>query len=112
MKKVLIIDDYMTVRMGLKLRFRSKYGNDVSVFEAGDLKSALELMRMYDFDYVISDLRLPDSDIDNTIKVIKPLVESKRLTWLSSSELLLEGLVKKEYDYFAPVMQRYDECTI
>lgn len=112
MKKVLIIDDYMTVRMGLKIRFKSKYGDNVSLFEAGDLATALELIELYDFDYVVSDLRLPDSDTDNTLKVITPLIAKDKLTWLSASDLLLDGLVRKQYNYYEPILKRYDECQV
>lgn len=112
MQKVLIIDDYLTIRKAIKLRFRIKYGDNVKMYEAGDLGEALNLIKSHKFDYIISDLRLPDSEQLNTIKVLTPLVDMKKLTWVSSSGLEVDGMIKKDYDFIAPIIKRFEECQI
>lgn len=61
LNKILIIDDEEKLR-GLLARIIKLEDNAFEVLEAGTVKKALQLLDQYDFDVIISDVKLPDGN--------------------------------------------------
>lgn len=72
--KVLIVDDHLVVRVGLKALLATQRDMNV-VAEAGTGVEALEQMRLHAPDVVLLDLMLPDAD---GASVVKALLNERR----------------------------------
>ncbi|MBF0287565.1 MAG: response regulator transcription factor [SAR324 cluster bacterium] len=70
MTRVLLVDDHKMVRDGLK-QILSETKDINSVDEAGDGQEAMRQVRKNDYDVVILDIALPDTDGLSILKVLK-----------------------------------------
>lgn len=61
-QRLLIVDDEAPVLSALKRAIRHRYGQTLIVEAQDDPAAALELLRVRDFELVISDLRMPAMD--------------------------------------------------
>lgn len=62
LQRLLIVDDEALVLAALKRALRKRYGQTLAVEARTDALAALEILRVRDFDLVISDLRMPAMD--------------------------------------------------
>lgn len=61
-QRLLIVDDEASVLAALKRALRHRYGQALAVEVQVDAAAALEVLRVRDFELVISDLRMPAMD--------------------------------------------------
>jgi DNA-binding NtrC family response regulator len=97
--KILIVDDEEDFRDTLINRL-TKREIDASGAESGE--KALELVRKFDYDVIILDIRMPGMDGIETlrqVKSIKPLVEVILLTGHATIESGVEGMRLGAFDY-------------
>ena len=78
---ILIVDDEEVVRLS---HLRSLAGTDCNAQVAGDGKEALRVMEQHPFDVILLDLRMPDLDGMDVLKIIK-----KR--WPDSEVVVITG---------------------
>lgn len=84
MFKVIIIDDDMIVRVGIKMIVKwEKYNMEV-VGEASDGKQGLELYHMYHPDLIITDIRMPGMDGMELLKTIRQYDKEVRFILLTN----------------------------
>lgn len=88
MKKVLIADDELLVRIGLKLTIPWEKNNFVVVGEAKNGREAIELFEKYNPDILLTDIRMP---IMNGLELIQELKTRKRS---------LKAVILTHYDDF------------
>jgi len=69
-KTILVIDDDLTVLKSLERLFK-KEGYEIACVSSG--KAALELIENRDFDLVVADIRMPDLDGVETVRMIKEM---------------------------------------
>ena len=70
LKNILILDDHMVIRVGLKGLLEDFY-RGLHIFEAEDGDSYLEIMKRYKIDLAILDLQIPDTNTINLIEVTR-----------------------------------------
>ncbi|MEP7236353.1 MAG: response regulator transcription factor [Ferruginibacter sp.] len=61
MKKFLLVDDHVVVRSGIKILLADIY-NPCQIYEAMDGDSALEKLKEQEFDLIILDIQMPNTD--------------------------------------------------
>lgn len=61
-QRLLIVDDEASVLAALKRALRHRYGQALAVEAQMDAMAALDVLRVRDFDLVMSDLRMPAMD--------------------------------------------------
>lgn len=61
MKKFLLVDDHVVVRSGIKILLADIY-NPSQIYEAMDGESALEKLKGQEFDLIILDIQMPNTD--------------------------------------------------
>ena len=66
MHKMLIVDDHSVVRTGLKFIVKQNLQN-IEVFEASDGNEAIELYKKNEFDLIILDIFIPETNVINLI---------------------------------------------
>ena len=107
MKKFLLVDDHSIVRSGVKLIIRSKYIN-AECDEAVDGDTAFEKVKSADYDLIVLDIHMPNTDplglIENIVRT-KP--QAKILIFTMGAEeifakrylkLGVKGFLSKESD--------------
>ncbi len=70
LKNVLIADDHVIIRHGLKYLINSSF-NDLVVYETDSVKGIKELMQINAFDYLILDMQMQDGNIIEIFSNIK-----------------------------------------
>lgn len=70
LKKVLIADDHVIIRHGLKYLINSTF-NDLEVYETDSVKGINKLMQIHVFDYLILDMQMQDGNIIEIFSNIK-----------------------------------------
>ena len=103
-KKILVIDDEELVTESLK-KLLKKSGYDVEIAKNGN--EAIEKVRDENFDLIVSDIRMPDLDGVEVIKMIReylklknrPVVPEILMTGFASKENLEEAQKLKVADY-------------
>lgn len=83
MYKVLIVDDEMYARSGVKLLVEKNYGRIAQVYEASDGIEALELSLRIKPDIIVTDIRMPHMDGLEFCAQIKDVLPDTRLVILS-----------------------------
>lgn len=78
--KILIIDDDVGLLEGLRLTC-DMHGFDATLVDAGH--KAIKILANEDFDLVITDLRMPGMNGQETIKVLKQLKPKQNIAVLS-----------------------------
>jgi two-component system response regulator HydG len=99
MKKILIIDDEVNVALLLS-KFLIRNGFDVSTASSGN--SGLEILKSDDFDLVLCDFRLEDTDGREMLKKIKtqyPKTGVIIITGYSDIKMAVELIKMGAYDY-------------
>lgn len=88
MKRFLLIDDHAIVRSGIKFWLSSEYKNS-EIEEAENGKEAIEKINASDFDLLLLDIHMPETnsfDLLKNILVIKP--DTKVLIFSMNSEVM------------------------
>ena len=101
MKKILIIDDEVTVAV-LLTKFLTRNGFEVSSASSG--ASGLELLKNGEFDLVLCDFRLEDTDGREMLKKIKatyPQTGVIIITGYSDIKMAVELIKMGAYDYIS-----------
>jgi two-component system invasion response regulator UvrY len=70
MKKFLLIDDHMVVRSGIKMLLSDIY-KDSEISEAKDGQTALEKLQESDYDMVMLDIQMPNTDTFALMEMIR-----------------------------------------
>ena len=104
MKKILVIDDEEFVTESLK-KLLKKSGYEVEIAKSGN--EAVQKVQEADFDLIVSDIRMPDMNGVETIKMIreclkqnaKPMVPEIFITGYASKDNLEEAKKLKVADY-------------
>jgi len=101
MIKILIADDHLIIRQGLRLILETE--NDLElVGEASDGNEALSLCKKLNPDVVLMDLRMPNMDGLSTIeklRVEQPHIAVVILTTFNEDDLMLRGLRAGAHGY-------------
>lgn len=83
MKKILLCDDSMLIRVQVKNFLEENYEN-IQVLEAEDGKEALEIFSKESPDLIIMDIVMPKANGLETIKEIKKINDNANIIVLSS----------------------------
>ncbi|MCM3270848.1 response regulator [Paenibacillus elgii] len=83
MRKVLIVDDELLVRVGLKSTIRWEENGYTVIGDARNGKEAIELFEKHDADIIITDISMPLIDGMELIKILKSKKESLKFIILS-----------------------------
>lgn len=111
MERILIIDDFITSRLAVKIRIKSKFKDMFIIDMAGSMAEARALMSTHNYFHVVSDLRMPNIEIDEVINEIEMRYNEKHRTFMSSLDKPdLKGFVKKDGYYLDTVLNRVNEC--
>ena len=98
-KRILLVDDEKDFVEALAERLRNR---NLHVTPAFSGQEALKVLKEYNFDVAIVDVRMPGMDgIDvlKEIKKLKPLTEVLMLTGHGTVETAIEGMKHGAYDY-------------
>src|SRR5690242_7630961 len=68
-KSILLVDDHLVVRTGLKVILLDYYPH-LRIFEAGDGEAALRVLKKEKIELVVLDLQLPDTDTIGLVELI------------------------------------------
>lgn len=101
MIKILIADDHLIIRQGLRLILETESDFEL-VGEAGDGAEALELCKKLKPDVVLMDLRMPNMDGITAIEKLQkdqPQIAVVILTTFNEDELMLRGLQAGAHGY-------------
>src|ERR1700735_672418 len=104
MKKILIIDDEVNVALLLS-KFLTRNGFDVSTASSGT--NGLELLKNGDFNLVLCDFRLEDTDGREMLKLIKaqyPKTGVIIITGYSDIKMAVELIKMGAYDYITKTL--------
>ena len=101
-QSIIVVDDDEVVRLTLSAILK-KEGFEVDV--AGNVTSAISKMREKDFDWIISDIRMPDVDGIGFTQKVKELWPDKKIILMSGyvrpeqvNGLNIEGFFEKPID--------------
>ncbi|KAF0221536.1 MAG: two component sigma-54 specific Fis family transcriptional [Geobacteraceae bacterium] len=109
--KILLIDDEAPSREALVLLLR---GSDYAIKGAGTGKEAFQSLAVDQFDIVITDLFLPDSngiDILKKVKELSPATEVILITGHASAETAVSAMKEGAFDYITKPLN-IDELRI
>ncbi|GAF63151.1 putative response regulator [Bacillus sp. TS-2] len=109
MKKILLVEDQMLVRQGLKMMIEYTEEN-VIVAEAENGKEALLLYESHHVDLVVMDIRMPEMDgleATRRLKKLDPNVKILILTTFADDEYALEALKLGAVGYLLKDADRY-----
>lgn len=102
--RVIIADDHLMVRKGIRLMIEEEGGEDIElVGDAADGASAVEMVEQLQPDVVLLDIRMPGMDGIAALKHIRtmwPHIAVLLLTTYDEDELLLQGLQAGASGYF------------
>lgn len=101
MIKILIADDHLIIRQGLRLILETESDFEL-VGEAGDGAEALDLCKKLKPDVVLMDLRMPNMDGMTAIEILhkdQPQIAVVILTTFNEDELMLRGLQAGAHGY-------------
>lgn len=88
MKTILIVDDHEIVRSGLKMLINGFF-NFVELFEAHNEESTIEILKKQNFDLVILDIHMPNSNSIGIVEYIdKNFAGTRVLIFSMGSETL------------------------
>lgn len=93
--RLVVVDDHLVVREGLRFMLEEADEGFVLVGEAGDGASALEVVSQVQPDVVLMDLRMPGMDELEAIKRIRaawPQIAVLILTTYNEDDLMIRGL--------------------
>lgn len=91
MKRILIADDHSIVRYGLNTLL-SKHYRDYAIDEAWDAETVMKQMKENEYELVLMDLIMPDSDPNTLLHWIKNFYPKSKVLVLSMSDEALFGM--------------------
>lgn len=103
MYKILIVDDEVFVRMGLKMALQTQVGNFQLIGEASNGKQALDIIERTRPDIVITDIKMPEMDGVTLIKEASsryPDIKFLVLSNYDDFEYVKEAMKNGAEDYF------------
>lgn len=68
-KKILVVDDHVVARMGLKVLLKDMYPY-IQVYDTGNEEGCLNLLKSQKFDLIVMDLQMPNTDTLSLIELI------------------------------------------
>ncbi|MBA4148113.1 MAG: response regulator transcription factor [Verrucomicrobia bacterium] len=95
MLRILIVDDHLLIRCGLKQILQAEFGMEAFVDEAASAEQALEKVALSDWDVVIMDINLPGRSglvILDDLKVMRPKLPVLILSAYSEEEFAVRVL--------------------
>jgi two-component system, NarL family, invasion response regulator UvrY len=95
MLRVLIVDDHVLIRCGLKQILQSEFGKDITIGEAKNSKEALEHVAKSKWDVAVVDINLPGRSgllVLGDIKAMSPRLPVLILTACSEEEFAVRVL--------------------
>lgn len=98
-KRILLVDDERDFTETLAERLRNR---DLFVTTAFSGEEAIRVLKEYNFDVAIVDVKMPGMDgieVLKEIKKLKPLTEVLMLTGHGTVESAIEGMKSGAYDY-------------
>ena len=106
--KILIIEDERELAQSIKNYFQP---NGVHCEKAGNYKTALEKISIYDYDCILLDLMLPDGDGFDILKELKNKQKTDGVIIISAKETLdtrIEGFTLGADDYLTKPVDKAD----
>lgn len=103
-QKILIVDDEYLIRWSLN-QFLSQEGYDVTVVEDG--KKAIEAVQDQNFDFIITDLVMPESDGWEVLRAVQQKQPPPRVIIITAHGKEDTGRVAKEKGAWAYVEKPY-----
>ena len=82
MPQILLVDDHSIVRTGLKLLFQD-FLPHADIEEAGNGNEAMEKIKRKDYDLVVMDVNMPETDSYGTLQTILSLKPSTKVMMFS-----------------------------
>lgn len=102
MKRILLIDDHSIVRQGMKYVIKSIIAQ-AEIFNADDVKSAIELIKTSAVDFIFLDISFPDQNISTTtVELMKHILPNAKITIFSAmdEEIYASRFIKAGADGF------------
>ncbi|WP_336689250.1 MULTISPECIES: response regulator transcription factor [unclassified Chryseobacterium] len=102
MKRILLVDDHSIVRQGMKYVIKSIIAQ-AEIFNADDVKSAIELIKTSAVDFIFLDISFPDQNISTTtVELMKHILPNAKITIFSAmdEEIYASRFIKAGADGF------------
>ncbi|WP_336731821.1 response regulator transcription factor [Chryseobacterium sp. VD8] len=102
MKRILLVDDHSIVRQGMKYVIKSIIAQ-AEIFNADDVKSAIELIKTSAVDFIFLDISFPDQNISTTtVELMKHILPNAKITIFSAmdEEIFASRFIKAGADGF------------
>jgi len=96
--KILIVDDEKSMRESLQLLLRDQY----EIYQAASGKEAIEMVKKHPIDLVLLDIRLPEIDGIEVLKIIKSIDDSIEVIMVTAVIMVgkaVEAIRHGAYDY-------------
>ncbi len=93
MPKLLLVDDHAIIRTGLKLLIQESFAH-CKIDEANDGNAAFEMVKNQDYDLVVMDINMPNTDSFGILQTILILKPSLKIIMFSMNE---EEIYAKRY---------------
>ena len=110
MKKFLLVDDHVVVRSGIS-GLLSEIFKPCEVFEAGDTESATQKLKEHQYDLIIMDIQMPNSDTLGLMEYINVRYPGARVLIfsMSSENIYARRFLKAGAKGFLPKDSSLDE---
>lgn len=102
MKRILLVDDHSIVRQGMKYVIKSIIAQ-AEIFNADDVKSAIELIKTSAVDFIFLDISFPDQNISTTtVELMKHILPNAKITIFTAmdEEMYASRFIKAGADGF------------
>ena len=93
MAKLLLVDDHTIIRTGLKLLIQASFAH-CRIDEANDGNAAFEMIKEHDYDLVVMDVNMPNTDSFGVLQTILALKPSTKIIMFSMNS---EEIYAKRY---------------
>jgi DNA-binding NarL/FixJ family response regulator len=114
MKRILLIDDHSIVRQGMKYVIKSIIAQ-AEIFNADDVKSAIELIKTSAVDFIFLDISFPDQNISTTtVELMKHILPNAKITIFSAmdEEIYASRFIKAGADGFINKLSSDEELFL
>ncbi|WP_375180744.1 response regulator [Chryseobacterium sp.] len=114
MKRILLVDDHSIVRQGMKYVIKSIIAQ-AEIFNADDVKSAIELIKTSAVDFIFLDISFPDQNISTTtVELMKHILPNAKITIFSAmdEEIYASRFIKAGADGFINKLSSDEELFL
>lgn len=91
MSIILIADDHPMTRWGVKFSFKNHFGLHTVIHEAENGDEVIELCKLHQFDMVLMDLNMPQTDAQNVVQTLIAMRPAIRILVLTMNKEELFG---------------------